>query len=144
MHQVDTTAIKFNQGSIVGLVVLAYLLELGWLVLFVGIVLAVGTLWPPAGLFQWVYRRVLRPLGLLRARPIRDDPAPHRFAQGLGAAFLGLSSLALLALDAPAAGWALAGLVAVLAGINLVFNFCAGCFMYYQLRRLGVIRGARA
>jgi hypothetical protein len=71
---------------------------------------------------------------------IDDDPAPHRFAQGVGATFLGLSSLALLALNAISLGWGLAGLVVVLAAINLFFNFCAGCFVYYQLRRLGLIR----
>jgi hypothetical protein len=139
IKKVDTTAIKFNQASIITLTLLAYLLDLPWLVLGVGVVLAAGTLWPGAALFQQIYRQVLKPLGLLKPHVIEDDPAPHRFAQGLGATFLGLSSLALLALNALPLGWALAGLVAVLAAINLFFNFCAGCFVYYQLTRLGLI-----
>jgi hypothetical protein len=140
VKKVDTTAIKFNQASIITFTLLAYVLDLPWLVLFVGAVLAVGTIWPGAALFQQAYRQVLKPLGLVKPYVIDDDPAPHRFAQGVGATFLGLSSLALLALNAISLGWGLAGLVVVLAAINLFFNFCAGCFVYYQLRRLGLIR----
>jgi hypothetical protein len=140
VKKVDTTAIKFNQASIISLTILAFLLDVPWLVLFVGAVLGVGTIWPGAALFQGVYRRALKPLGLLKSHVIDDDPTPHRFAQGLGATFLGLSSLALLVLDLPALGWGLAGLVVVLAGINLFFNFCAGCFVYLQLSRLGLIQ----
>lgn len=138
--KVDTTAIKFNQASIVTFTLVAYLFDLPWLVLGVGAVLALGTLWPTGALFQQIYRQVLKPMGLLEARLIDDDPAPHRFAQGVGATFLGLSSLALLALKAIPLGWGLAGLVALLAAINLIFSFCAGCFMYYHLTRLGLVR----
>lgn len=140
VKKVDTTAIKFNQASIITFTLLAYVLDLPWLVLFVGAVLAMGSIWPGAALFQQVYRQVLKPIGLVKPHVIDDDPAPHRFAQGVGATFLGLSSLALLALNAISLGWGLAGLVVVLAAINLFFNFCAGCFVYYQLRRLGLIR----
>ena len=138
--KVDTTSIKFNQASIITLTSLAFLFDLPWLVLFVALVLAVGTIWPGAALFQDTYRRVLRPLGLLKPHVIDDDPAPHRFAQGLGAIFLGLGSLALLALGLVPLGWALVGLVVVLAAINLFFDFCAGCFLYLQLNRLGLFQ----
>jgi DMSO reductase anchor subunit len=37
-------------------------------------------------------------------------------------------------------GWVLAWLVVVLAAVNLFFGFCAGCFAFYQLSRLGLIR----
>jgi hypothetical protein len=142
--KVDTTAIKFNQASIIVLTSLAFVFDLPWLVLFVAAVLAVGTLWPGAALFQGVYRRVLKPLGLLKPHVIDDDPAPHRFAQGLGATFLGLSSLTLLVLGHFPLAWALAGLVVALAAINLFLNFCAGCFVYLQLNRLGLIQHAES
>jgi hypothetical protein len=35
-------------------------------------------------------------------------------------------------------GWSLAGVVALLAALNLFLGFCAGCFVYYQLNRLHV------
>ena len=140
VNKVDTTAIKFNQASIITLTILAFLLDVPWLVLFVAAVLGVGTIWPGAALFQGVYRRVFKSSGLLKPHVIDDDPAPHRFAQGLGAVFLGLSSLALLVLGLPPLGWGLVGLVAVQAAMNLFFNFCAGCFLYLQLSRLGLIQ----
>jgi hypothetical protein len=140
VKKVDTTAIKFSQASIITLTLLAFVLDVPWLVLFVGVVLGVGTIWPGAALFQQTYRQVLRPFGLLRPHVIDDDPVPHRFSQRLGATFLGLSSLALLALKVIPVGWGLAGLVVVLAAINLFFDFCAGCFLFYQLTRLGLIR----
>ena len=140
MKHTDTTAIKFNQACIILFTLLAYALDLPALVLLVALVVAVGTLWPDAALFQQVYRQVLRPLGWLKPHVVEDDPAPHRFAQGLGATFLGLGSLALLVFEASALGWALAWLVVALAAINLFFSFCAGCFVYFQLARLGLIR----
>jgi len=144
INKVDTTAIKFNQAGIILVVLVAFLFDLPWLVAVLAAILGLGALWPRASLFQQLYRRVLRPLGLLRPRVIDDNPVPHRFAQGMGATFLALGALLLLAVDATSAGWALAGLVAVLAAVNLFFSFCAGCFAYYQLARLGLIHGPRA
>ena len=40
-------------------------------------------------------------------------------------------------------GWTLDLIVFVLAGINLTVGFCAGCFVYYHLGRLGVLPGVR-
>jgi hypothetical protein len=137
--KVDTTAIKFNQASIVVLTIVGFLLDQSYLVLFVGLVLAVGTLVPQASLFKLIYQKLLKPNGLLKANIIDDDPAPHQFAQGVGALFLLVASGALLLLGAPVLGWTLAWIVIVLAAINLFFNFCAGCFVYYQLDRVGLI-----
>jgi uncharacterized membrane protein len=70
---------------------------------------------------------------------IADNPEAHLFAQGLGASFMVLSSVALLAVGVPTIGWILAWIVVVLAAVNLLVGFCVGCFVYYQLeRRLGV------
>ncbi|NTU85788.1 MAG: DUF4395 domain-containing protein [Chloroflexales bacterium] len=132
---VDRTALKVNQAAIVALVALAFVLNLPWLVALVALVLALGTLDPRLALFQRVYRDALRPAGLLRPATHEEDPAPHRFAQGLGAAFLALAFLALLA-GLSVVGWALALLVVALAAINLIFGFCAGCFIFLQIARV--------
>jgi hypothetical protein len=81
------------------------------------------------------------PLHLLSPRIVEDDPAPHRFAQGVGAAFLIASSLFLT--QASIVGWTLALIVFVLAGINFTVGFCAGCFVYYWLGRLGLFPRVR-
>ncbi|MGH2436113.1 MAG: DUF4395 family protein, partial [bacterium] len=52
--------------------------------------------------------------------------------------FLGVAWIALIS-GAGLLGWVLVALVAVLAMVNVVFDFCAGCFIYYQLRRFGLI-----
>jgi len=72
----------------------------------------------------------------VQPRVIEDNPEPHRFAQGLGGTFVLLGFLALLA-GLPVVGWGLVWLVIGLAAANLFLGFCAGCFVYYQLNRLG-------
>ncbi|HNP73949.1 MAG TPA: DUF4395 domain-containing protein [Kouleothrix sp.] len=133
--QVDHTALRTNQAFIIALLALAFLADQPWLVAFVCAVMALGTAIPQAALFQRVYRDILRPAGLLRPDLRAEDPAPHRFAQGMGAAVLLAASLALFA-GATTLGWALAFVVIVLAAVNLFFGFCAGCFVYFQLARL--------
>ncbi len=139
VKKVDTTALKFNQVSIIVLAGLGFVLNQPWLVLLVGLVLAFGTIAPGAALFKQIYLKILKPAGLLKANVIDDDPAPHQFAQGVGALFLLTASAALFLLPASLVGWVLVLIVVVLAAVNLIFNFCAGCFVYYHLNRLGLL-----
>ena len=131
----DRTALRVNQASIIVLLAVGFVLDQAWLVAFVCAVMAVGTAFPRAALFQRFYRDVLRPAGLLRPDMQIEDGAPHRFAQGLGALVLLAASIALFA-GAAALGWGLAFVVIALAAINLIFGFCVGCFVYFQLHRL--------
>ena len=131
----DRTALRVNQASIVVLLAVGFILDQPWLVVFVCAVMAVGTAFPRAALFQRIYRDLLRPAGLLRPDIHVEDAAPHRFAQGMGAAVLLAASVALFA-GAATLGWGLALVVIALAAINLIFGFCAGCFVYFQLHRL--------
>ena len=135
--KVDQTALKFNQASIILLLLLAFLLNSVWLVALVAAVMVIGTVCPEAGLFKLIYARIFKPLGWPKPHVIEDDPRPHLFAQGLGGLFLVASTLALW-LNASVVGWTLAALVIVLAAINLFLGFCLGCFLYYQLGRFGV------
>lgn len=137
----DQRELKWNQASIISLLVLAFVLDSPWLVAFVAAVMAVGTLWPQAALFKWIYREGLRARGWIRPRMEEDDPRAHLFAQGLGAGALAMGLLAQAA-GSPALGWGFAWLVIVLAAVNVLLNFCAGCFIFYQLRRRGFFGGA--
>ena len=140
---IDLNALRTNQAFIVGLSVIGFVLgtEFGgaWLVLGVGVVLALGTVHRSLGLFQQIYFRVLKPLGVLKPDIKRESPSPHRFAQGVGAVFSLASGLILLLTPLAVLGWILAWIVIVLAAINLTIGFCAGCFMYYHLDRLGLM-----
>ncbi len=136
-RKVDQSALRVNQAFIISLLVLAFVIDARWLVAFVAGVMLVGTAVPALSLFKRIYRHALRPLGLVKPRVLVDNPEPHRFAQGFGGVVL-LGAVAALYGGATVLGWALVGLVIVLAALNLFLGFCAGCFVYYQLNRLGV------
>lgn len=141
---VDRTALRINQMTIIVVTALAFALGTGlggpWLVLALAAALAVGVVRPAASPLRLFYQRVLRPLHLARPDLVAGDPAPHRFAQGVGAVFLGVAALALFG-GAVVAGWVLAWIVVALAAVNISVGFCAGCFMYVQLERLGLFGG---
>lgn len=139
--KVDHNDIKFAQVSLTILALVAFVTDAIWLIGVLAVIMALSTAVPAWGVFRLVYRSVALPAGLLRPHLVDDDPAPHRFAQGVGAAFLGASWIALTA-GTSGLGWALTLIVAALAMLNVLFNFCAGCFVYYQLRRYGLIRRA--
>ena len=136
-RRVDHSALKVNQSFIIGVLVLAFVLDSQPIAAFVAAVMLVGTAWPKLALFQAFYRGVLKPAGLVKPNVIEDNPEPHRFAQGCGGTVLALGLVALL-LGAPVLGWALVWLVVALAALNLFLGFCAGCFVYYQLNRAGL------
>ncbi len=135
-RKVDHGAIRANQISTITLLALAFVLDLPWLAALVAAVLLISAAIPAWGLFTALYRRLLRPAGLIRPHVIVDNPEPHRFAQLVGGTCVTLAVVLLVA--GFEIGWALVGLVIVLAGLNLFAGWCAGCMLYYWLHRLGV------
>jgi hypothetical protein len=135
--RVDTHLAKFSQATTVVLTGLAFLFNQPIIVVIAAICMGLSALAPLASPFRLLYRGVVSPLHLLKPRIVEDDPAPHRFAQGIGTAFLLASILVLYLTGATAVGWTLDIIVFVLAAINLTVGFCAGCFVYYHLGRLG-------
>jgi hypothetical protein len=136
-RKVDHSALKVNQAFIIAFLVLGFVLNTVWLVVFVAAVMLLGPAVPRLSLFKGIYSRVLKPSGVVKPQVVVDNPEPHRFAQGFGGVVLLGAVIALLA-GATTLGWLLVGLVVVLAALNLFLGFCAGCFVYYQLSRLGV------
>lgn len=136
--RLDAHLNKFSQAGTFVLAGLAFVLFQPVVVLIVGIILALSALAPAIGPYRLIYRYILVPLHVLKPRIVEDDPAPHRFAQGVGALFTLASALVLLLFHATVAGWTLDLIVFVLSGLNLFVGFCAGCFVYYHLGRLGI------
>lgn len=136
MRGVDHAGLRTNQAFIIGLLLVAFVADLGWLVVVVAVIMAIGTVWPRAALFQAIYRTWLRDR-FIKPDILEDNPEPHRFSQGFGAAVLTVA-LALFAVAYTTAAWTVVGVVILLAGINLFAGFCAGCFLYYWLARLQV------
>lgn len=136
LPRIDLNALRVNQTAIITLLILAFVLGAEWLVLCTCLVMAIGTLVGIPG-FKPIYQYILKPLTIVKPDPERDNPEPHRFAQGFGAFVLLLAALALFS-GASTIGWTLSWLVITLAAVNLFLGFCAGCFVYYWLNRLGV------
>lgn len=139
INRLDRSALKFNQGSIVVLTGIAFLFSLPWLVLFTGVVMLIGTIFPKAGLFKLIYKHIAKPLGIIKPDIAEEDNTPHQFAQGMGGVFLVSAFIALKA-KLIVVGWILALIVLALAFVNLAVNFCLGCFIYFQLNRLGLFQ----
>lgn len=132
--KIDHSALKVNQLVIIILNLLAFVLNLPGLVVLVAVVMLVGTLSGVPG-FGVVYHRLLKPAGWVKPDILRDNPEPHRFAQGLGGVFMAGASLALF-FSAGLLGFSLVWLVTGLAALNAFGGFCAGCMVYYWLSRL--------
>lgn len=135
---VDQNALRTNQVVIVATVAISFLLgaSIGaWLLALLALSMAIGVISPGNGPIQLLYRRVLVPSGLIKPSPEPGSAAPHRFAQGMGATVLALAAI-LLFLGYDPAGWALGFVVLALALVNLVFGFCAGCYIYLHLGRV--------
>src|SRR6266700_6530353 len=135
--RLDAHLLKFSQGSVVVLTALAFLFGQPILVLLGAICLAVSAIVPSASPFRWLYKGVVVPLRLLQPHIVEDDPAPHRFAQGIGAIFLIAATIFLFLTPARTVGWVLDLIVFALSTLNFTVGFCAGCFVYYHLGRLG-------
>lgn len=125
---IDPRGQRFGAAVSAILLAVALLLNLPWLAALVGLNLAVsaafgtrlflpGRAWP-------VIRAALR---LGRTEP--EHEYPPRFAQALGATFLGLAAIAFL-LGAPIVGWLLTGAVAALQTLLAVTGICIGCRLY--------------
>ena len=141
--RIDRTLNKFSQACVVILSAAAFLTNQAFIVPIAALCLAISALAPTVSPFRLLYRGVFVPLRLLKPHPVEDDPAPHHFAQGVGAVFMVASTLVLYLTPLKALGWGLDLVVFVLAGINFSIGFCAGCFVYYHLGRIGMMPRVR-
>jgi hypothetical protein len=132
----DHAGLYVNQGTIIALLVLAFIINLPWLVYVPALATFIGTVFGFPG-FGFLYTAVLKPLGWVKSNIYADNNEPHRFAQGFGSLVL-LGSLLAFWLGNTLTGWILAWVVIILASLNLFAGFCAGCAVYYWLNQLKV------
>jgi hypothetical protein len=135
--KLDQNGLKTGHATTILLLILAFVLDQWLLVALVGLAQLLGALDVPFAPYRLLYQYVIKASGLVKPNPQPDNPEPHRFAMLVGALFNGAATVALLA-GAPVVGWVLVAIVVVLANLNFWLNFCLGCWVYYQLNRLGV------
>lgn len=133
---VDRTAIKVNQFFVIILSLTGFLIKAPYIVLCLGILMFVGAVYPRLSLFQQLYLHFIRPLGWIKPESVTEESNPHLFAQAMGGSILIISTIFIVLFEFVQIGWALILLVAILALTNLVFGFCAGCFIYFQFSKI--------
>ncbi|GAB7002791.1 DUF4395 domain-containing protein [Nocardioides sp. AN3] len=110
-----------------------------------GLVIATVLTAVQAALFVWgatagvtrtphakVFKALIRPR--LASPDHLEDPAPPRFAQGVGAVFTGVALVAFL-LGSTVVGVIAIAFALVAATLNAVFRFCLGCELYLHVKR---------
>ncbi len=137
IRKIDQNGLKTGQAITIGLLVVAFITNLWPLVALVALAQLLGGLGVAFAPYKLIYQHLVKPTRLIQPRLEIDNPEPHRFAMLVGAIFNTGATIALLT-NAPLIGWLLVGIVVALANLNFWANFCMGCWMYYQLNRLGV------
>ena len=134
---IDARAPRFNQVVVGTVSLIAVFTGAWWLWGLLAIQLAVGLTFGRQYCLPCVfYFEVIQPrFGEGRI----EDARPPRFANLVGAVFLGSATLAFV-LGAPVVGWALTLVVAGLALLAAGTGLCVGCELYLLLAR---VRGLR-
>ena len=135
---VDEVNARLVAGGVVVLGLAVVLLDAHWLLpfLFAGFLLRVlsGPRLSPLALLMV---RVVRPrLTSVHERFVPGPP--KRFAQSVGAVLTGVATVLWL-VGATGAAEALVWVLVLFASLESVVGFCAGCFVFRQLMRVGVI-----
>ena len=132
---IDPRGPRFNQAVLTAGLLVGFVLDLRPVVPVLALVLRAGAAFGPRyGPFLRFYAEVVRPR--LGPPAELEDPRPPRFAAALGVVFLAAATVA-FALGAAGVGWALALVVAALAGLAATTGICVGCEVYLAATRMG-------
>ncbi|MFE7227168.1 DUF4395 domain-containing protein [Nocardioides sp. NPDC057577] len=135
---IDPRGPQFTAAVTVVVLILALLLPQPWALVVTVIQTVLFAIGAGLGVQRtphaWLFKKFVRPR--LGAPDELEDPAPPRFAQGVGLAFL-LVALVGYLLSATLVAQIALGLALVAAVLNAVFRFCLGCEIYLLIRRLG-------
>jgi len=104
-----------------------------WLILFQGIVFAIGAIRGPQFTpYAFIFKNLIKPR--LKSEVTFEDVRPPQFSQGVGLAFTLVAIIGSVTgasgVFTVAVGFALAA-----AFLNAAFNFCLGCQMYLLILR---------
>ena len=135
-QQVDHAEIKMGQVLTIFISVIALLTQnqltlliLGGLFLLSGTIRSIS---PISLLYKWI----ILPAGIMKSDYRLDNIQAHQFGQLVGVLTVVLA-IGLLQSGYQFAGWSVVVLLIFLTVISF-FGWCIGCFMYYQLNRLGL------
>lgn len=135
-RMVDQAEMRVHQFCSIALFLAAFVWDRWELVAAQSLIFGLTFLNPRFSPYVALYRHVLQPAGLIRPDRRLDNLEAHRFATMIGL-LVSLLAAILLVTGYASVGWGLVWLIVVLAGIAFS-GWCAGCFTYYMLNRIGV------
>ena len=133
---VDHAEIKMGQILTVAFAIAALVLQDTLPLMLLGAVFLLSGSVRMLSPFSMLYRWVINPGGIMKSDYRLDNIQPHKFGQLVGALTVA-TSLLFMQLGYPMVGW---GIVVVLIILTIISyaGWCVGCFLYYQLNRMGV------
>ena len=133
---VDPRGPQLTAAVTAGVLVVVLLLPAPWAGLLTGVQAVLFAIGAFRGIqhtpHAWLFRTVVRPR--LSPPDELEDPAPPRFAQGVGLAFTLVALLGYVT-GATVLGQVAIGLALVAALLNAAFRLCLGCEMYLLIKR---------
>jgi len=133
---VDQNEIRTHQVFVLTGLLVGFITDRWEWVAVQAVVFLFTVLLPSLGPYMLIYKKILKPLGLIKPDLRVDVPQAHRFAMSIGLLVTGFSSY-LLYSGNTMLGWGLVWLVLVLGTIAQA-GWCAGCFAYFMLNRMGL------
>lgn len=135
-HVVDQSKLRVQQFFSLIVFLTALVLDRWELVALQSVIYVLTLLNPKLSPYTALYRHVLQPIGLIKPDLRPDNREVHRFATLIGT-LVTSAAACLLAGGYTSIGWGLVWLMVVLVGAAF-FGWCAGCFTYYMINRLGL------
>jgi hypothetical protein len=138
MGMFDVTARKAHQWTMVGLVVLGFVLgepNGAAPLALAGAIMLVGRFWWPADVVRQFVWRVAEPAGWLKRVEREEDHATRRVARALGG-LVWLLSAGLVLTPLAIIGWLLTTAIAIMVALDASLDFCVLCFVVSRVDRL--------
>jgi len=132
---VDQNELRFMQSMVMLVLLVAFVFNNKYVVLVQVLIFFMTILSPGFNPFVAVYR-LARKVELIHPDWRKDNMAPHRFASMIGFV-VSTMSYYFLYHNHVMVGWGLSFLI-VGFGILALSGWCAGCYSYYMLNKLGV------
>ena len=135
-RRVDQNELRTNSFLVVVVLLTAYVTDRWELVAFQSAVFLLTSMSGMIAPYFLIYRLILRPLGIIKPDWRADNMEPHNFTAMFGTVVCSAATYCLYSGYA-AIGW---GVVWLITGLAIVayFGWCAGCFAYYMIQKIGI------
>jgi hypothetical protein len=133
---IDPRQPRLGQGITGAALLVSFLFGWGPILPVLAVVLGAGAvIGPKANLYAYLFRGAKRVIRLGPPKEL-EEPAPPRFANAVGFAFLGVATLLYFPLGLHGAAWVLGLIVSALALLAATTGLCVGCELYVAVRRV--------